>query len=84
MGTRGGETQDTERQSLTISRVHFKYLAYTDHTILINSDIKTHFRINTEKCAQVLHQTKLNYNCIEVSSDMSVHMLIDLNYTCVK
>ncbi len=49
MGTWGRETHKTQEHR-------------TD--ILINSDIKTHFRLNIKNvhCAQVVLQTKFNYN----------------------
>ncbi len=35
-------------------------MLFKDHTIIINSDIKTHFRL--VHCAQVVRQIKMNYN----------------------
>ncbi len=46
------------------------YFWYIKHTILINSDIKTHFKHNIKKCAlwnkEILH-IKFNYDFISVS-----------------
>jgi len=51
---------------------------YRDNTILINSDIKTHFRHNIKTCAlcsKEILQIKFNFNFISVyQSDMSINI----------
>ncbi len=55
-----------------------------DHTVLIKSDIKTHFKLNIKKCALCTSSTpytvSLSFLFQYVLSDMSAKML-DFNYT---
>ncbi len=60
---------------MELLQVYFRFTLKTrDHTFLISSDIKTHFRYYIKKCAlcnkEILHM-KLNLNFI---SDMSINV----------
>jgi len=46
-----------------------KVIFYSDHTILNNSDIKTHFRLNIKKCALCNKVLQTNFNYIIYTSN---------------
>ncbi len=53
-----------------LNSLHLRLILYRNNTILVNSDIKTHFKHSIKKCAlcnKEILQIKFNYNFISVS-----------------